>query len=96
MYERIGLMKKFAAFLTAFMTLMSLAACSDTAKDDNLFAENEISTTSEQDTDNAAVTESEPLETIAVDVCVLWDMPDEEEIYSDCDAIADVTIKSLE
>ncbi|MDE5859013.1 MAG: hypothetical protein K2H23_01260 [Oscillospiraceae bacterium] len=89
-------MKKFAAFLTAFMTLMSLTACSDTAKDDNLFAENDISTISAQNTDNVAVTESEPLKTVAVDVCVLWDMPDEEEMYSDCDAIADVTINSLE
>lgn len=89
-------MKKFAAFLTAFMTLMSLAACSDTTEDDNLFAENEISTTSAQDTDNVTVTENDPLETVSVAVCVFWDMPDEEEMYSDCDVIADVTIKSLE
>ena len=89
-------MKKIAAFLAAFMTLMSLTACSDTAKDDNSFAENDISNTSEQDVDNATFTESEPLETVAIDAIICWDMPDEEEMYSDCDAIADVTIKSLE
>ena len=89
-------MKKNVALLAAFMTLMSFAACSDITKDDNLLAENDITTISAQDTDNVAVTESEPLETIAVDACVLWDMHDEEEMYSDCDVIADVTIKSLE
>lgn len=104
MYEGIGLMKKFAAFLTAFMTLMSLTACSDTAKEDNLYAENEISTASAQDTadtvseidesnteknDDADVTE-------IVYVDAIWEAPDEEKMYNDCAAIADVTIKSLE
>ena len=89
-------MKKIAAFLAAFMTLMSLAACSDIAKDDNLLAENDISTTSEQDADSVTVAESEPLETVAIAAIICWDMPDEEEMYSDCDAIADITIKSLE
>lgn len=97
-------MKKFAAFLTAFMTLMSLAACSDTTEDDNLLAENDISTTSAQETadtvseieesdteknDDAGVTE-------IVYVEAIWAAPVEEEMYNDCDVIADVTIKSLE
>lgn len=45
-------MKKITAFLAAFITLMSFAACSDTAKDGNLFAENDILTTSAQDINN--------------------------------------------
>lgn len=105
MYERIGLMKKFAAFLTAFMTLMSLTACSDTAKDDNLFAENDISTESAQDTDNYTAgsigeigESSSENEAVAESVYVdkVWLAPDEEEMYNDCDVIADVTINSLE
>lgn len=101
-------MKKFAAFLTAFTILMSLAACSDTTKADNLSAENDISTTSAQDTDNytadsiseidESITEknddADVIETVYFDV--MWEAPDEEEMYNDCDIIAEVTIKSLE
>ncbi|MDE6709160.1 MAG: hypothetical protein K2J76_01585 [Oscillospiraceae bacterium] len=97
-------MKKIAAFLAAFMALISLTACSDTAKDDNLLAENEISTTSEQDTADTAseIEESDTeknddadvTEIVYFDAC--WLAADEEEMYNDCDIIADVTIKSLE
>ena len=45
-------MKKTVACLAALMTLMSLTACSDTTKDDNLFAENKLSAAAAQDTDN--------------------------------------------
>ncbi len=104
MYERVGLMKKFAAFLTAFMTLMSLTACSDTAKDDNLLAENEISIASAQDTaDTVSEIEESDTEknddadvTEIVYVEAIWAAPVEEKMYNDCDVIADVTIKSLE
>lgn len=97
-------MKKFAAFLTAFMTLMSLAACSGTTGDDNLFAENEISTASAQDTaDTAGEIEESDTEknddadvTEIVYVDAIWAERDEEEMYNDCAAIVDVTIKSLE
>lgn len=97
-------MKKIAAFLTAFMALMSLAACSDTDKNDNLFAENEISTTSAQDTADTASEfeesdtekndDADVTEIVHVDVC--WIAPDEEKMYNDCDVIAGVTINSLE
>ena len=97
-------MKKIAAFLTAFITLMSLTACSDTAKDDNLLAENDISTTSAQDTadtvseieesDTEKTDDTDVTEIVYVDAC--WLAADEEEMYNDCDVIADVTIKSLE
>ena len=97
-------MKKFAAFLTAFMTLMFLTACSDTTEDDNLLAENDISTATAQDTadtvseieesDTEKIDDADIIETVYYDV--LWEAPDEEEMYNDCDVIADVTIKSLE
>lgn len=97
-------MKKIAGFLTVFMALMPLAACSDTAKDDNLFAENEISTASAQDTadtvsefeesDTEKNDDTDVTEIVYFDVC--WLAADEEEMYNDCDIIADVTIKSLE
>lgn len=97
-------MKKIAAFLAAFITLMSLAACSETTKDDNLLAENDISTTSAQDTadtvseidgsDTKKNDDADVTEIVYVDA--IWAEPDEEEMYNDCDVIADVTIKSLE
>ncbi len=108
MYERIDFMKKIAAFFTAFMTLISLTACSDAAKEDNLIAENDTSTTSIQDTDNdtadtvSEIEESDTEKNDDADVTeivyfdVLWEAADEEEMYNDCDIIADVTIKSLE
>ncbi|MDE6746667.1 MAG: hypothetical protein K2J72_08530 [Oscillospiraceae bacterium] len=97
-------MKKIAAFLAAFMTLMSFTACNNTAKDDNLLAENDISTTSAQETadtvseieesDTEKNDDADIIETVYFDVC--WLAADEEEMYNDCDIIADVTIKSLE
>lgn len=47
-------MKKTVACLAAIMTLLSLTACSDTTKDDNLFAENKLSAAAEQDTLNSS------------------------------------------
>lgn len=47
-------MKKTVACLAALMTLMSLTACSDTTKDDNLFAENKLSAAAAQDTEIAS------------------------------------------
>lgn len=97
-------MKKIAAFLTAFVTLMSLTACSDTAKNDNLFTENDISAISVQDTaDTVSEIDKSNTEkngdadvTEIVYADAIWTEPDEEEMYNDCDVIADVTIKSLE
>lgn len=45
-------MKKNIAFLAAIMTLMSLTACSDTAKNNNLLTESNLSAAFEQETDN--------------------------------------------
>ena len=47
-------MKKTAACLAAAAILISLAACSGTAKDDNLFSENNLSATVLQETENNA------------------------------------------
>lgn len=94
-------MKKIAALLTAFMTLMSLAACSDTAKDDNLFAENNtadlIGDIDKSNTKDGIVSviESVPVETMII-VDNVWSMITEEELYDECEVIADVTINSLE
>lgn len=44
---------------------------------------------------NVVVTKFEPLVSPNI-VCNLWDMPTESAMYSNCDIIADVTIKSLE
>jgi len=45
-------MKKTAACLAAIMTLLSLTACTDTAKNNNLLTENNLSAAVEQETDN--------------------------------------------
>ncbi len=86
-------MKKFAAFLTAFMTLMSMAACSDTANDSGLSAENDVSTTTSA-TETAVSDEEE--EIVELQAEAIWAERGEEEMYGECDVIADVTINSLE
>ncbi len=45
-------MKKTAACLAAIMTLLSLTACTDTAKNNNLLTENNLSAAVDQETDN--------------------------------------------
>lgn len=100
-------MKKIAVFLTAFMALMSLAACSDTAKDDNLFAENGTSAAPAQgadsytagtvsETDESGTEKNEDSAVEIVNIEKIWLAPDEEKMYNDCDVIAGVTINSLE
>ncbi|MGN1399711.1 MAG: hypothetical protein ACI4WG_06925 [Erysipelotrichaceae bacterium] len=46
-------MKKNAVCIAAIMTLLSLTACSDMAKDDNLLSENKLSVATEQETEIA-------------------------------------------
>lgn len=50
--ERSGFMKKTAACLAAIMTLLSLTACTDTAKNNDLLTENNLSAAVDQETDN--------------------------------------------
>lgn len=101
-------MKKIAAFLTAFTVLMFLTACSNAAKNDNLFAENGTSAAPAQgagsytagtvsETDESGTEKNDDAdvtEIVYVDVC--WLAPDEEKMYNNCDVIAGVTINSLE
>lgn len=81
-------MKKTALCLAALMVVLSLSACSDTQKNDNLFAENNMSTTENitanlnEELDENNVTKEEIIfknDNVIVTECV----PPEETIYVD-------------
>ncbi len=85
--ERIGFMKKTVACLAAIMTLLSLTACTDTAKNNDLLTENNMPTTVAQNTTNEE-TKTDSTESV---LSANTDITEKKDTYS----VAGEEIKSL-
>ena len=91
-------MKKTTACLAAAVISISLAACSGTAKDDNLFVENNLSATVLQETESTATTPNTTSQTISEteteSVLPVTDKSEESSLYIETEEILPKALNS--